>query len=167
MCQRTIHRLPRHGKLYNWYAVNDSRGLCPAGWHVPGDTDWTQLENYVVSRGYPNRNIVNSAGNVFKSCRREGSIKGGDCNTSEHPRWVSHETEHHGLDEFGYAALPGGNRQSFGSSGGIGRFGDWWSSTEASPEDAWYRGLIYLNSVLLRYHLHKSSGFGVRCIRSN
>ncbi|MBK7446999.1 MAG: fibrobacter succinogenes major paralogous domain-containing protein [Ignavibacteria bacterium] len=37
----------KYGKLYNWYAVNDSRGLAPEGWHIPSDTEWTELINYL------------------------------------------------------------------------------------------------------------------------
>ncbi len=54
-----------YGKLYNWYAVADSRGLCPIGWSVPSDADWTQLVNYVASQGYPNEwNNPNGAANA-------------------------------------------------------------------------------------------------------
>jgi len=93
-----------HGKLYNWYAAKDSRGLCPTGWHLSSDDDFTQLVDYVVAQGFPNEwNNPNGAGNALKSCRQDGSPLGGECDTSEHPRWSSHST-HYGFDEFGFSA---------------------------------------------------------------
>ena len=158
--------LEAYGKLYNWYAVDDERGLCPEGWSVPSDADWTALVNYVVSQGYPNEwDNINGAGNALKSCRQVDSFLGGECNTSEHPRWNSHGT-HYGFDEFGFSALPGGGRWSNGSFSNVGGWGFWWSATENSGTDAWYR---YMNSGggdAGRYHLgYKTFGFSIRCFR--
>jgi len=91
-----------YGKLYNYYAVYDARGLCPEGWSVPNDDEWTQLVDYVVSQGYPNDDPDNldGAGNVLKSCRQVNSPLEG-CKTLEHPRWNADFT-HHGFDEFGF-----------------------------------------------------------------
>ncbi len=153
-----------YGKLYNWHAVDDPRGLCPEGWSAPSDADWTQLVNYVVAQGFPNSTVTNSAGNALKSCRQIGSPLGGECNTSAHPRWSSHGT-HHGFDEFGFSALPGGARWSHGGFGHIGGSGYWWSSNEDSSADAWSR---YMRSYLGTVYPDdddKRVGFSVRCFR--
>lgn len=101
-----------YGALYNWPA---SLTACPTGWHLPSDAEWTQLTNYVVSQGYPNSsNDPNGAGNALKSCRQVNSPLGGVCNTMEHPRWGAHGT-HHGFDEFGFSAFPGGSRYTSGT----------------------------------------------------
>ncbi len=155
-----------YGKLYNWYAVNDPRGLCPDGWHVPTDEEWTELVNYVVAQGYPNElHDPDGAGNALKSCRQVGSPIGGDCDTSEHPRWNSHDT-HHGFDEFGFLALPGGSRGISGNYNGIGEFGNWWTATESSSADAWLRGMLNRFGFVARDDGNKSNGFSVRCVRN-
>jgi uncharacterized protein (TIGR02145 family) len=109
-----------YGVLYNWSAAmagsssssanpSDVQGVCPAGWHVPSDAEWTQLVDYVVAQGYPNEDVVNGTGNALKSCRQVSSPLGEDCNTSDHPRWNAHDT-HYGTDAFGFSGLPGGHR---------------------------------------------------------
>jgi uncharacterized protein (TIGR02145 family)/uncharacterized repeat protein (TIGR02543 family) len=157
--------LEAYGKLYNWYAVDDSRGLCPAGWSVPSDADWTALVNYVVSQGFPNEwDNPNGAGNALKSCRQVNSPLGGDCNTSEHPRWNSDGT-HHGFDEFGFSALPGGGRWSDGSFSNVGGYGLWWSAAELSGTYAWGRSMSSVDGSVGRSSGDKRDGFSVRCLR--
>jgi uncharacterized protein (TIGR02145 family) len=90
--------------LYNWHAVNNANGLCPTGWHVPSDAEWTQLVDYVVAQGFPNKwDNPNGAGNALKSCRQVNSPLGGDCNTTSIPDGIL-MTTHHGFDEFGFSS---------------------------------------------------------------
>ena len=159
------YMLEAYGKLYNWYAVDDDRGLCLEGWSVPSDADWTQLIDYVVDQGYPNElDNPDGAGNALKSCRQVDSDLEGDCDTSEHPRWDSHST-HYGFDEFGFSALPGGNRRTNGSFNGIGRYGGWWSSTEGSSAHAWNRAMYRSDGNVNRSNGNKANGFSLRCVR--
>ncbi len=165
-----------YGKLYNWYAATEPKGLCPEGWSVPSHDDWTHLEQYICNAlgnsdcetHFPYDNTASgwrgtNEGNALKSCRQVGSPLDG-CNTSEHPRWESHGT-HQGFDEFGFSALPGGLRWLIGSFGGIGVDGFWWSSTEFSSTHA-RRRLIYSDlGGVARCYNHKSRGVSVRCIR--
>jgi len=151
-----------YGVLYNWSA---SLTACPTGWHLPSDAEWTQLVDYVVAQGFPNSNVINGAGNALKSCRQVNSPLGGECNTTEHPRWNSHST-HHGFDEFGFSALPGGYRSTNGNFTAIGNYGYWWSSTEYSSTLAWYRGMYYSYGLVGRnYYFNKTYGFSARCLR--
>ncbi len=157
--------LEAYGKLYNWYAVDDARGLCPEGWSVPSDDEWTQLVDYLISQGYPNESDnPNGAGNALKSCRQVNHPDGGDCDTSEHPRWNSHST-HYGFDEFGFSALPGGLRNTNGNYNFIGGDGFWWSSSEYSSTDAWYWYMISSFGRVYRNYFNKRDGFSVRCIK--
>jgi len=154
-----------YGALYNWHAVNNTNGLCPTGWHVPSDAEWTQLVDYVVAQGFPNNHVTNGAGNALKSCRQVNSPLGGECNTSEHPRWNSHST-HHGFEAFGFSGLPGGYRSFNGSFSYIGTPGYWWSSTEYGPFHAWSRRLGYDAGRVYRHNIfYKTSGFSVLCLR--
>lgn len=157
--------LQAYGRLYNWYAVDDPRGLCPEGWSVPSDADWTALVDYVVSEGFPNEsNNPNGAANALKSCRQVNSPLGGACNTSTHPRWDSHGT-HYGSDEFGFSALPGGRRVANGNYFSIGETGRWWSSSEDSPTSAWLRGMSSSDGDVSRNNPNKRVGFSIRCFR--
>ncbi|MBW6478613.1 MAG: hypothetical protein K0B37_04225 [Bacteroidales bacterium] len=157
-----------YGKLYNWYVVDDPRGLCPQGWSVPSAADWRELVNYVVDQGFPNTNVINGAGNALKSCLQVGSPLD-DCNTSEHPRWnilPSQGADHYGFDAFGFSALPGGQRGSFYVE--LGTLGFWWSSTLSeyfpyNPHRMYMRnlnGFVYEN---IGYS--KTYGYSVRCVR--
>ncbi len=154
-----------YGKLYNFYAVDDERGLCPEGWHVPSDDDWTQLVNYVVAQGFPNISNASPivAGNALKSCRQVDSPLGG-CNTSEHPRW-EWTSKHHGFDEFGFSALPGGSRYSSGSYGNIGQTGDWWESLESSSSFVSSRFMLSNYGDMGRFRSFRGYGHSVRCLR--
>ena len=78
--------LSEYGRLYNWYAVDDARGLCPSGWHVPTDGEWTGLEDFITSQGFSG-----TEGTALKSTY--GWYDGGN-----------------GTDDFGFSALPGGYR---------------------------------------------------------
>lgn len=153
-----------YGVLYNWPAAMNGagsssanpsgvQGVCPAGWHLPSDAEWTQLVDYVVDQGYP------IAANALKSCRQVNSPLGGECATSEHPRWNSNNTDY-GTDQFGFSALPGGRRHYNDVFYFIGEIGTWWSSTEDSSPFAWcWGGSVY--SVSYRWDY----GFSVRCAR--
>jgi uncharacterized protein (TIGR02145 family) len=154
-----------YGALYTWPAAENPRGLCPAGWHIPASDEWDQLVDYVVAQGYPDQwNDPNGAGNALKSCRQVDTPLGGDCNTTEHPRWNAHGT-HHGFDVFGFSALPGGNR-SFGPYESIGDGGYWWSSTEYYDLGIGFYLYFSYGSTEMHSDNYQEVGFSVRCIRS-
>jgi len=133
----------KYGKLYNWYAVKDPRGLAPIGWHIPSDAEWTVLTDYLGGE--------NVAGTKMKSTSgwEKGNLRNRDGN---------------GTNSSGFSGLPGGFRYSDGAFGSIGGFGFWWSSTEGDTFLAWYRSLFYNDGIVLRSSLNKV-GFSVRCLR--
>jgi len=128
----------KYGKLYNWYAVNDSRGLAPTGWHIPSDAEWTELTDFLGGEDV--------AGTKMKS-------KSG---------W---EEDGNGTNESGFSGLPGGIRYDDGSFNDIGYNGFWWSSTENLTTYAWYRYLYYNFGGVRRGDNGKRDGFSVRCLR--
>jgi uncharacterized protein (TIGR02145 family) len=128
-----------YGNLYNWYAVNDSRGLCPTGWHVPSDAEWTTLET--------NLGGDNVAGGKMKSTTGWNSPNTGATNQS------------------GFSGLPGGIREEIGNYYGIGNYGLWWSSTQFDFNYASGRGLSFLSTNLGRgTDDDKHFGLSVRCV---
>jgi uncharacterized protein (TIGR02145 family) len=127
-----------YGKLYNWYAVIDPRGVCPNEWHPPSDHEWS-----VVTSSLGGEMV---AGTKIKSVDA-WEIGGGD-NSS------------------GFAALPGGGRFSTGEFGKIGHYGIWWSTTGYTTEEAWSRSLYDTNPRKVgRMTLNKGSAFSVRCVK--
>jgi uncharacterized protein (TIGR02145 family) len=143
-----------YGALYNWYAVTNPIGLCPAGWRVPDQDDWQYLTEYVGEQ----------MGNKLKSRRQVGSPFGGDYDTMEHPRWETFSVNY-GTDEFGFGALPAGNRHASGTFVTKGANALFWSSSEVSDEAGygWYMYHGYYG--VDRGYGDKGAGFSIRCIR--
>lgn len=131
-----------YGKLYNWYAVNDSRGLAPKGWHIPTIGEWDILSNFLGG----------------------DAVAGGKMKSTGIIRWNSPNTD--ATNESGFTGFPGGYRGSGGGYGSLGNEGYWWSATMADGTTSLSRALNNHNGVLSRYwgsEVH--SGFSVRCIR--
>jgi uncharacterized protein (TIGR02145 family) len=127
-----------YGHLYNWYAVNNPAGLCPVGWHIPTDSEWTVLTNYLGG--------VDVAGGAMKATTLWEAPNTGATNSS------------------GFAGLPDGDRDSNGSFSNFGNYGIWWSSTENGTALAWLRDLYYYYAVVLSGVDNKTFGFSVRCV---
>ena len=131
----------KYGKLYNWYAVNDPRGLAPKGWHVPTDEEWTQLTDYLGG--------VEKAGTKMKS--KNGWYDNGNSTNSS-----------------GFSGLPGGYRYDSVGDGAfddIGGYGVWWSSTENVTLNALDGYVGYYYGGVIRDGSSKRFGFSVRCLR--
>ncbi len=142
-----------YGKLYNWYAVADSRNLCPVGWHVPTDGEWKTLEIYLG---------MSASDADFTGIRGTDQNVGGKLKSTS-SLWVAPNT---GVtNESGYSGLPGGNRVSIGINYNIGSSGYWWSSTEYSSTVAWNRTLLYYDGGSSRGYGNKQIGYSVRCLK--
>ena len=138
-----------YGYLYNWYAVDDDRGVCPASWHVPTDGEYTALSDYLGG--------TSVAGGRLKECTE------GSCPESEY--WYSPNTG--ATNESGFTGLPGGAHYYYGNCRHMGYNGSFWSSTEYGSNDAWHRGLDHDYSEISRRDYSKDSGFSVRCVRDD
>ncbi len=129
----------KYGKLYNWYAVNDPRGLAPVGYHIPTDEEWTVLIDYLGGKDVAGEKMKSTSG------------------------WKG---SGNGTNESGFSGLPGGGRDGSGAFDDIGEYGTWWSSTEGSTGLAWGRFLGYGDGDVSRYgDGSKREGFSVRCLR--
>jgi uncharacterized protein (TIGR02145 family) len=137
-----------YGRLYTWDAVTDSRNVCPTGWHVPTDAEWTNLTTFLGGEGEAGGKLKES-GKTHWSGRYTGTT-----------------------NETGFTALPGGSRFYYydgealvGPFSGLGH-GSWWSSTENSTSDAYGRNISSANEVF-RYSHDKWEGLSVRCVKDN
>jgi len=131
-----------YGKLYNWYAVNDPRGLAPSGWHVPTVTEWTNITN----------------------CLGGGSVAGGSMKETGSTHLNSPNIG--ATNSSGFTALPGGYRDGNGFSSNITYNGYWWSSTEFNTTNPWCFNLNWGNSYSGNINNYiKTYGFSVRCVK--
>jgi uncharacterized protein (TIGR02145 family) len=133
-----------YGALYNWKATQSSDSLCPVGWHVPSDAEWTTLT-------------------TFLSSNQGGKLKG-----TGTTYWSSTNTG--ATNESGFSALPGGLRGSGGSFFDVRNYAFFWSATENDNGNAWIRYLAYFNGNVNRSsnidNDSKSVGASVRCLKN-
>ena len=131
--------LNEYGRLYNWYAVDDTRGLCPSGWHVPADGEWTLMTDFLGGESV--------AGDQMKT--DYGWNNGGN-----------------GTNNSGFSGLPGGSRSDAGFFYVAGDVGFWWSSS-STGSSAWLRLLGTWDPEVLRDSNDQRDGFSVRCVKND
>ena len=127
----------KYGYLYDWQTAKD---LCPAGWHLPTDAEWTKLSDYLEG--------IHVAGCKLKS------------DTGWEP---SNAT---GTNSKGFTALPGGSCDYSKAFDFAGVYGYWWSSTESNSSDAWSRSMYYGSTSITRSSTNKYIGYSVRYIKN-
>jgi len=133
-----------YGAMYNWFAIGDQRRICPVGWHVPSDSEWTRLTDYLGGK----------------------DIAGMKMKEAGLTHWASPNSGASNLS--GFTALPAGSRYSSIRDDflGLGYYSTWWSSSENNldSESAWFRSLSKFNIVVERNTYWKIVGYSVRCI---
>ena len=155
-----------YGALYNWYAVKTGK-LCPAGWHVPTDAEWTGLEVYLQNNDFNYDGTVDAdldrvtKNKIAKSLASgihwaESTVKGSVGNTD----YQAYRNKSR------FSALPAGYRKSSdGSFDGVTSSGFWWSSGESDAGNAWIRSLSENDISVSRSNSAKTGGYSVRCIK--
>jgi uncharacterized protein (TIGR02145 family) len=128
----------RFGRLYNWFAVMDPRGLAPNGFHVPTDAEWQILIDTLGGDEDAGGALKNQTG------------------------WDGGATERNSA---GFYANPGGSRHYEGGFNYFGSFGNWWSTSERDSTFAWVRNMSMDDNDVNRYFLHKTKGFSVRVLK--
>jgi uncharacterized protein (TIGR02145 family) len=139
-----------YGRLYNWYSVdnnsaskvasNGDKNVCPTGWHVPSDTEWTTLTTFLGGE----------------------DVSGGKLKENGTTYWASPNSG--ATNETNFTAIPGGYRYRTGWFDGMGFGGNWWSSTKASASNSWYRDMQHTSTSVGRYEV-ENYGFSVRCLK--
>ena len=142
MYSNSLYIAEIYGNLYNWAVVDDDRGVCPAGWHVPSDGEFTVLTNFLGGE----------------------SVAGGKMKETGLEHWNS--PNEGATNESGFTGLPAGYRNPttnyFDDRGVLGYF---WSSTENTNTIARTRSLYYNSSGLSSNNSLKSYGFSIRCLK--
>ena len=128
------------GRLYTWYAAADSRKLCPAGWHLPSDEEWSVLINYMGGE----------------------TVAGGKMKTVHH--WMNPNTG--ATNESGFGAIPAGTRDPDGTFQALNYSARWWSSTSYSTTEAYNRYCDNLTQQIIKSVNTGSSGYSIRCIKN-
>ena len=130
-----------YGKLYNWYAINDKRGLAPEGWHVPANADWTTL-------------VKNLKGVDVAGLKLKGASV-----------WKAKK----GTDDFGFNALPGGYRDPDGKFRELGKTCKFWSNSvpvDVKPSNKIYSLTLSDNNVEVKFlQEEKGTGISLRCVK--
>ena len=148
-----------YGALYNWYvldsAISGGRKVCPEGWHLPDNSEWTILTEFLEKNGY---GYGNSGNDVAKSMASSTGwtadlIPGNIGNSQE-------ENNRSGFD-----APPSGYRDFDGTFDSIGGYCGWWCSMQYDADNAWSQVLIYCSDNAGIYEYSKQVGFSVRCIK--
>jgi uncharacterized protein (TIGR02145 family) len=142
--------LEAFGRYYNRFAVIDSRGLCPSGWHVPSDDDWLELE---VGLGMPeNQNLYNGNRGIDQGTQLKASV-------FDTPSWD-------GSNSSGFSALPGGSAYTGGGFAPTGEIGQWWSSTSSSYGSNGIQRILYTGYPrIYRMEANYREGLSVRCVK--
>ncbi len=133
----------KYGRLYNWHAVNDERGLCPAGWHVPSEAEWTALTTFL-------------GGSELAGGRMKSNTEG----------WVVPNAG--ATNSSGFSALAGGYGQSGTIYQALGYYGNWWTSTDRPDFNAYSAWFISINNnskILTLGYNDKEQAFSVRCLK--
>lgn len=142
--------IPTYGMLYNWYAVDEARGICPTGWHVPSEMDWddavNEQEPFTFCATCVGWSYSGNGGSPLKS------------SASDSPSW-------NGTNASGFSAIPAGYRDVTVNYLDQGFSALFWTSTEEDPNNGWYRWLFQSQSGVSRSSLSKRYGMSVRCVQ--
>ncbi len=144
------------GFLYNWHAVNDSRGLAPDGWRIATDDDWKELEKH-----------AGMSSNDADGLAWRGTYEGDHLKVKAPEGWTRFGTVW-GDNKTGFSAQAGSCRLFNGNFGvpGLKQTGFWWTSSSYDNGQAWYRYLDYKKSQVFRSHVIHSYGMSVRCVKN-
>lgn len=154
-CNNEEDNVGEYGRVYTWYVILDSRGLCPSGWHVPSDNEWKTLEMELGMSQY-------EADDIGFRGEDEGSQLAGYPSLWEDGLLESSPA----FDESGFKSLPGGHHHCVGSYYGFGENAAWWTADETSVSDAWYRYMHYNFNGVFRNSIDKNYGYSVRCVKN-
>jgi uncharacterized protein (TIGR02145 family) len=131
-----------YGRLYNFFTTIDERNVCPSGWHVPSNLEWTRFTNEIGGLGVAG-SILKATGNEF---------------------WQAPNAD--ATDAIGFRALPNGCRYDGGNYNNLGTYAYFWTATELDTTFSWFRSLKYDVPTAFRNFTKKQNGFAIRCVKN-
>jgi len=146
-----------YGLLYSWYAVDDQRGLCPTGWHVPTDEEWTQMVAVLDPLSCGSCLVPEHSPEAGGQMKTTGTLEAGT--------GLWRDPNAGATNSSGFNGLPGGRMNADGGFFRQGYHGFWWSSSELSDVRALFRRLTYSSGILFLYDDNKRDAFSVRCVQ--
>jgi uncharacterized protein (TIGR02145 family) len=141
-CEGNESYAAEYGRFYTWYAVTDSRNVCPTGWHIPTDEEWNTLTTFLGGE----------------------EVAGGKLKEIGTSHWTTPNTG--ASDETSFTALPTGFRDVSRTFDNFGTFGGWWSATESTSTFAYSRYVSYNSAKIFWENISKLDGVGVRCLKN-
>jgi uncharacterized protein (TIGR02145 family) len=144
-----------YGKLYNWYTCVDARGLCPIGWHVPSDAEWSLLINFLDP---------NSSGGYYTPNDAGGKMRTTGIIEDSTGIWLAPNIDATNIS--GFSGVPAGDFYYTGTYGNIGNYAYWWSSSAVGSNSAMMRYLRGdITASAISSNSEKQNGISVRCLR--
>ena len=141
------------GLLYTWYVIDDKRKICPTGWHVPSDSDYCILENYLEPGIDSQCNKIGHRGSEIGNLLKEEG----------HKNWLDPETGAN--NKSGFTAIPNVIRTFNGEFRYSGLYAYFWTSSEFDSKQAWSRRLYHDSKDIVRGYYFKKDALSVRCIK--
>jgi uncharacterized protein (TIGR02145 family) len=148
--------IAKFGRLYNFYAVSDSRNIAPQGWHVASDTEWAVLNDYLAENMGTSTSVAQAL--ATKSDWKESSIPGA-------VGYLDPDTYTSLNNSSGFSALPAGGRFIYGVFTDVTGYCSWWCSIQSNSTTAWFRSLNYYGINVGRNVYDKHYGLSVRCVK--
>jgi uncharacterized protein (TIGR02145 family) len=161
-----------HGRLYTWYVATDNRNVCPIGWHVPTDAEWTTLTDYLINNGYDYGNGYQRMDIAKSLASTTGWVADDSLGSVGYDQASNNRT--------GFTALPSGVRGEDGIFYVLGHIGNWWSTTESEPAfmqgstginvnapDGLFRNIYHDYCYVNSYGNNKKYGMSIRCLKDN
>jgi uncharacterized protein (TIGR02145 family) len=131
-----------YGNLYNWFVTIDERNVCPSGWHVPSDDEWTDYSDLLGGNG----------------------VAGGKMKIQDTLFWKAPNLG--ATNESLFSGLPAGCRYDGGNFANIEKYAYWWTSTQLDNQFGWFRSANYLSDNLVKNYVKKQSGYSIRCLKN-
>jgi uncharacterized protein (TIGR02145 family) len=152
----TESRADLFGRYYTWYAVTDSRNICPTGWHVPTQNEFATLESYLILNGYGYEGSGNDIGKALASVT--GWI------TSTTSGAVGYNADSN--NSSGFNGIATGLRYFGGGTSQSALVAYFWTASEKDSQNAFYRSLGYYSNSFILESSTKKTGFPVRCLKN-
>ena len=152
-----LNSIRKFGRLYNFYAVVDTRNLAPEGWHIATDAEWTELTNYVSAN-------LGTSSSEAKALAASSDWP--ESSVADAIGYIDQNTYTLLNNTSGFAALPSGIRGEYGGFNYVGNYGGWWTSSANDNTTAWFRSMSFYSTTIAKNFYNKHYGLSVRCVKN-